>query len=442
MSLLPNTVINGNCLEIMKEIDDASIDMILCDLPYGATQNSWDSVIPPAPLWEQYERIIKPNGAILLFGQDKFTATMMLSNPKLHRYNIIWDKVLKSGFLNAKKMPLREHEDIMVFYKSPPPYHPQMTVGEKNHTKGKAVGKQAEDVHSNRSYGNYTLVESPDGNMKYPASIWRFPKPHPSVALHATEKPVDLLRYAIRTYTDRNAIVLDNCCGTGSTLIAAKLEGRRYIGIDNGVCDKKKSPYYGMPWAQVAQIRLEAIDHEPADEPERHRPLGEGTTEGVCTPSGVLPEIGEVVNILEPFKRLTIFEPVEKDGETTEKKVTVGIIYRSDGLYAWDNSRAVPNEYDEAIKWSPASQLPEYAIRRKAIVTKFEYKPLRSFTADDIKLLRLDYASQDDPQLLMEEYLPIKNFELLYGWWKQHYKATLKDCDNPQAIILYLASTD
>lgn len=96
----------------------------------------------------------------------------------------------------------------------------------------------------------------------------------------------------------------------------------------------------------------------------------------------------------------------------------------------------------ETIKWSPASQLPEYAIRRKAIVTKFEYKPLRSFTADDIKLLRLDYASQDDPQLLMEEYLPIKNFELLYGWWKQHYKATLKDCDNPQAIILHLASTN
>lgn len=112
MSLFPNTVVNGNCLEVMKEINDASIDMILCDLPYGATQNSWDSVIPPAPLWEQYERIIKPNGAILLFGQDKFTATMMLSNPKLHRYNIIWDKVLKSGFLNAKKMPLREHEDI------------------------------------------------------------------------------------------------------------------------------------------------------------------------------------------------------------------------------------------------------------------------------------------------------------------------------------------
>ena len=212
---------------------------------------------------------------------------MMLSNPKLHRYNIIWDKVLKSGFLNAKKMPLREHEDIMVFYKSPPPYHPQMTTGEKNHTKGKSVGKQAEDIHSNRSYGNYTLVESSDSTLKYPASIWRFPKPHPSIALHATEKPIELLRYAIRTYTDEGALVLDNCCGTGSTLIAAKLEGRRYIGIDNGVCDKKKSPYYGLPWAQVAQIRLEAIDHgsdnQPADEPTRLGFVGERRAERLCT---------------------------------------------------------------------------------------------------------------------------------------------------------------
>lgn len=287
MSVLPNTIINGDCLEVMKEIDTESIDLILCDLPYGKTQNKWDTVISPPLLWEQYERIIKPNGAILLFGQDKFTATMMLSNAKLHRYNIIWDKVLKSGFLNAKKMPLRKHEDIMVFYKSPPTYHPQMTIGAKNHTKGKAVGKQAEDVHSNRSYGNYTLVESSDDNMKYPASIWRFSKPHPSVALHATEKPIDLLRYAIRTYTDEGAVVLDNCCGTGSTLIAAKMEGRRYIGIDNGVCDKKKSPYYGMPWAQVAQIRLEAITHVPTDEPKRHQPLGERSAEGVCTSSGV-----------------------------------------------------------------------------------------------------------------------------------------------------------
>lgn len=109
----------------MREIANESIDMIFCDLPYGVTKNKWDSVIPPELLWAQYKRIIKPNGAILLFGQDKFTAKMMLSNEKLHRYNIIWRKVLKSGFLNANRMPLREHEDIMVFYKSQPVYNPQ-----------------------------------------------------------------------------------------------------------------------------------------------------------------------------------------------------------------------------------------------------------------------------------------------------------------------------
>lgn len=291
MSIIPNSIINGDCLEVMKEIDSESVDLILCDLPYGATQNKWDVVISPTILWKQYERIIKPNGAIILFGQDKFTATMMLSNPKLHRYNIIWDKVLKSGFLNAKKMPLREHEDIMVFYKSPPPYHPQMTIGEKNHTVGSAAGKQAKDVLSNRSYGDRILTESSDSNLKYPTSIWRFSKPHPSVALHATEKPIELLRYIIRTYTDQDALVLDNCCGAGSTLIAAKLEGRKYIGIDNGICDKKKSQYFGLPWARVAQIRLEEINYESsfdkfANGYERSEPLGEWETGRICNSAG------------------------------------------------------------------------------------------------------------------------------------------------------------
>lgn len=264
MSIFPNQVVFGDCMDVMQEIADQSIDMILCDLPYQATHNQWDIMIPPEKLWQQYERIIKPNGAILLFGQDKFTATMMLSNPKLHRYNIIWDKVLKSGFLNAKKMPLREHEDIMVFYKAPPTYNPQMTVGKKSHSKGRMVGKSANDVHSNRSYGNYMLVQSRDSNLKYPSSIWQFSKPHPSVAIHPTEKPIELLRYAIRTYTNPGDIVLDNCCGSGSTLIAAKLEGRKYIGIDNGFCDKKKSEYYGLSWAEVSQIRVDALDEQKA----------------------------------------------------------------------------------------------------------------------------------------------------------------------------------
>ena len=147
-----NRLFEGDCLEYMNKIPDGSVDMILCDLPYGVTKNPWDVVIPPDKLWEQYERIIKPNGAILLFGQDKFTAKMMLSNEKLHRYNIIWRKVLKSGFLNANRMPLREHEDIMVFYKKQPIYHPQMVKGAPNHSKGKAIGSQAEDISNNRVY--------------------------------------------------------------------------------------------------------------------------------------------------------------------------------------------------------------------------------------------------------------------------------------------------
>lgn len=251
-------VYNIDCLVGMNCIDDESIDMILCDLPYGITKNKWDSIIDPVQLWKQYERIIKPSGAILLFGQDKFTAKMMLSNPKLHRYNIIWDKVMKSGFLNAKRMPLREHEDIMVFYKSQPIYHPQMHKGSPNHSKGKAVGEAIEDISSNRIYGSYKVVEN-KSDMKYPTSIWRFPKPHPSVAISSTEKPIDLLRYAIRTYTNVGGVVLDNCCGSGSTLISAKLENRHYIGMDNGICDNKKSKYYGMPWADVSLKRLEEV---------------------------------------------------------------------------------------------------------------------------------------------------------------------------------------
>ena len=255
-----NKVYHGDCLELMRNIADESVDMILCDLPYGVTQNKWDVVIPPRLLWEHYNRIIKPNGAILLFGQDKFTATMMLSNPKMHRYNLIWDKQLKSGFLNAKRMPLRQHEDIMVFYKKPPVYNPIMTEGEKNHGRVGTVGKESNDVYSNRSYGNYNVVKTTETTAKYPTSILSFPKPHPSVAQCATEKPVDLCRYLIETYSNPGDLVLDNCCGSGSTLIAAKLSKRNYIGMDNGYCDKKSSPYFGKPWAFVAESRLQMLD--------------------------------------------------------------------------------------------------------------------------------------------------------------------------------------
>lgn len=223
---------NGDCLELMKDISDKSIDMILCDLPYGVTaKNKWDSVIPYQPLWEQYNRIIKDNGAIVLFGQDKFTAETMLSNKKLHRYNLIWKKVLPSGFLNANRMPLREHEDIMVFYKKLPTYNPQKIKGKPCHTKGKVVGKMNDAQLNNNNYRDFKCVET-EGDMKFPTSILEFSKPHPSISVHPTQKPVELLEWLIKTYTNEGETVLDNCMGSGSTGVACVNTNRKFIGIE------------------------------------------------------------------------------------------------------------------------------------------------------------------------------------------------------------------
>lgn len=220
----------GDCLEVMKNIPDKSVDMVLCDLPYQKTHNSWDIMIPFESLWQQYERIITDTATICLFGQDTFTAKLMLSNEKLHRYNIIWDKVLTGGFLNAKKQPLRSHEDICIFYKKFGTYNPQMIVGEKCHSKGKAVGQHSDNL-TNNNYGGYTVVECVN-DMKYPKSIISFSKPHPSIAVHPTQKPVDLLQYLIKTYTNEGDTVLDNCMGSGSTGVAAKILNRNFIGIE------------------------------------------------------------------------------------------------------------------------------------------------------------------------------------------------------------------
>lgn len=225
-------LVHGDCLEEMKNIQDKSVDMVLCDLPYGVTtKNKWDVIIPFDLLWNNYNRIIKDNGAIVLFGQDKFTAKLMLSNEKNHRYNWIWDKVLPSGFLNANRMPLKEHEDICVFYKHPPIYNPQKTKGNPCHKKGKAVGKMNDDILSNGNYGDFKVVET-EGDMKFPTSILHFSKPHPSVSVHPTQKPVDLLEYLIKTYTNERDIVLDNCMGSGSTGVACVNTNRNFIGIE------------------------------------------------------------------------------------------------------------------------------------------------------------------------------------------------------------------
>ncbi len=218
----------GDCLELMKDIPNKSIDLILCDLPYGRTHNKWDSIIPFNELWEQYNRIIKDNGAILLFCDGLFMCDLMNSNRKMWRYNLVWNKVLPSGFLNANRQPLRQHEEICVFYKKQPIYHPQKHKGKPNHSKGKPK------VTQNNNYNKMEFVDNSEelGDMKHPTSIISISKPHPSIMVHPTQKPVELLEWLIKSYTDENMIVLDNCMGSGSTGIACVNTNRQFIGIE------------------------------------------------------------------------------------------------------------------------------------------------------------------------------------------------------------------
>lgn len=223
-----NKIYNEDCLEGMKKIDDKSVDMICTDLPYGVTQNKSDIIIPFKPLWEQYERIIKDNGAIVLFGQGIFYIDLVNSNRKLFRYDLIWDKCLTSGFLNAKRMPLRQHEQIAVFYKKLPTYNPQFTEGKPLHSKG--ISYKNKEI-KNQNYGKFNAADDirSGSTQKYPTSIIRFQKPHPSITKHRTEKSIELLEWLIKTYTNPGDLVLDSCAGSCTTAVAALNTGRNYI---------------------------------------------------------------------------------------------------------------------------------------------------------------------------------------------------------------------
>lgn len=224
-------LLQGDCLELMKNIQDSSVDMVLCDLPYGKTQNKADITIPFDQLWEQYKRIVKDNGAIVLFAQGTFFVDLVNSNRKMYRYDLVWDKQLKSGFLNAKRMPLRQHEQIAVFYKKQPTYNPQFTQGKPLH--GKGTSYKDKEI-KNQNYGKFYATDDvrAGSTEKYPASILTFNKPHPSVAQHRTEKPVDLLEWLVKTYTNEHETVLDNTMGSGSTGVACVNTNRHFIGIE------------------------------------------------------------------------------------------------------------------------------------------------------------------------------------------------------------------
>lgn len=228
----------GDCLERMKEIPDGSVDMILCDLPYNTTKLEWDNIIPLEPLWTQYKRIIKDNGAIVLFSKEPFTCVLRVSEIKIFKQPLIWDKVNSDNPMQAKKRHLNTTEDISVFYKSQCTYNPQGLL-RSNIKKG---GKQGIMIDSSGIVRDKYIQE----NTNYPKNILKFPIE--KKAVHPTQKPVALMEYLIKTYTNEGETVLDNCMGSGTAGVAAKKLNRKFIGIE------KDETYF-----KIAQDRIAAI---------------------------------------------------------------------------------------------------------------------------------------------------------------------------------------
>jgi len=230
-----STFVNADCFDVFPFIEDKSIDAIICDLPYGTTACKWDTVIPFDKLWKEYERIIKPNGAIVLFGSQPFTSSLIISNPKLFKYELIWEKSRPSNFTLAKKQPLKYHENILVFYKEQPTYNPIFTKGNKNHRTKICKGKN--NIIGDDGSGNGWMNTN---DMKYPKSVLNIKSTDSTKNVHSTQKPLDLMEYLVKTYTNENEIVLDNTMGSGTTNLACIKLNRKSIGIE------KEKQYYDV----------------------------------------------------------------------------------------------------------------------------------------------------------------------------------------------------
>jgi len=249
-----NNLYCGDCLEVMQRIDDKSIDMILCDLPYGTTACKWDTVIPFEPLWAQYKRIIKDNGAIVLTASQPFTSALVMSNVEMFKYEWIWEKTQATGYLNAKKMPMKAHENILVFYKKPPKYNFQKTYGHKpTNSYTKTV-----ETQNNTGLYNFMAKEIKGGGetSRYPRTVLKFPSDKQKSCFHSTQKPLKLSNYMVKTYSDKGDVVIDLCYGSGTTAVSCNQLERDFYGTDNGICDKK-GEFYGKPWKEVAEYRIE-----------------------------------------------------------------------------------------------------------------------------------------------------------------------------------------
>ena len=222
-------LMQGDCLERMKEIPDGSIDMVLTDPPYGTTACKWDSIIPLEPMWEQLKRVIKPNGAIVMTASQPFTTTLISSNMKMFKYCWVYKKSLPTGHLNAKKMPLRSAEDVTVFYTKPPTYNPQKTTGHNRKVAHTVYDKEGK---GEQCYGKEQRNTKYDSTERYPTGIIEINNAIQKGKIHPTQKPVALMEYLIKTYTNEGETVLDFTMGSGSTGVAAKNLNRDFIGIE------------------------------------------------------------------------------------------------------------------------------------------------------------------------------------------------------------------
>ena len=223
-------------MEGMKRIPDGSVDCIICDLPYGTTANKWDEIIPLESLWNQYNRIIKKNGAILLFGQRKFSAKLIMSAINIYRYDIVWVKSRAAGFLQANLMPLRSHEQIMVFYKRLPTYNPQFSEGKPYERKNRGIRPNYSPIKSLDTYNN---------GRRYPKDVVEFQ--HDKTSYHPTQKPVALIEYLIKTYSNESDTILDNCMGSGTTAIACMNTKRNFIGFE------KEKKYFDISMERLSE---------------------------------------------------------------------------------------------------------------------------------------------------------------------------------------------
>ena len=244
-----NTLVNADCLEAMKYIADKSIDMVLCDLPYGqhgTTACKWDTIIPFEPLWQQYKRIIKDNGAIVLTASQPFTSALVMSNPDMFKCTWVWNKTKATNYVKARQMPMKYHEDILVFGKNKLVYNPQMETGKPYVKKAVSVAKEGTVFIDTRKIGDINI----NTGTRFPSSIIKISNDNHN-SLHPTQKPVALLEYLIRTYTNEDMLVLDNCMGSGSTGVACVNTNRKFIGIE---MDEK---YYDISCKRIKNAIIE-----------------------------------------------------------------------------------------------------------------------------------------------------------------------------------------